>query len=245
MRRARGVAHPARRVAYSAVLVSGGLDSAVLLAELVRGGQTVQPLYIRSGLRWEGIERYWLHRFVGEISTPRVLPLVELSLPATDVYGAHWSISDDDAPGYDAPLDCNYLPGRNLLLLTKAAVFCAQQGISTVALAVLRDNPFGDGTPTFFRRLAVAAQIALAVPFTISSPFRRLSKAQVIRRGTGLPLHLTFSCVQPSGRLHCGGCTKCAERQQGFALAGTRDPTRYRAEPPSASAPRRSSMVHR
>jgi 7-cyano-7-deazaguanine synthase len=222
-----------------AVLVSGGLDSAVLLGELLRDGQTLQPVYIRSGLRWETIERYWLRRYIDQLASTHLLSLVELSLPASDVYGTHWSISGHNTPGYDAPLDSNYLPGRNLLLLSKAAVFCAQRGIGSIALAVLRENPFADGTPQFFRRLGATVQCALGVPFSIAAPFRRLSKAEVIRRGQHLPLHLTFSCVQPSGRLHCGACTKCAERQHGFALAGARDPTRYRTEQPSETPPSR------
>ncbi|MFN8626039.1 MAG: 7-cyano-7-deazaguanine synthase [Candidatus Binatia bacterium] len=232
MRRNRGTASANGGRADSAVLVSGGLDSAVLLAELVRDGQTVQPLYVRSGLRWERVERYWLRRFVDAIAAPRALPLAELALPASDLYGTHWSITGAAAPGYDAALDSNYLPGRNLLLLSKAAVFCAQHEIGAIALAVLRDNPFADGRSMFFRRFAAAVQSGLAVPFRISTPFRRLSKAQVIRRGEDLPLQMTFSCVQPSGRLHCGVCTKCAERQRGFVAARTRDPTAYRAPVP-------------
>ena len=215
-----------------AVLVSGGLDSSVLLAELVRRGNVVQPIYVRSGLRWETVERYWLRRFLRPLRAPRLRRLVELTLPAADVYREHWSMSGRGTPGYDAPLDSNYLPGRNLLLLSKAALFCAQHGIAAIALAVLRDNPFADGTPEFFRRFAATARCALGVPFEVRAPFRRLGKSAVIRRAQGLPLHLTFSCAQPSGRLHCGACTKCAERRRGFQLAGVVDPTRYRARAP-------------
>jgi 7-cyano-7-deazaguanine synthase len=212
-----------------AVLVSGGLDSSVLLAELVRRGNVVQPIYVRSGLRWEAVERYWLRRFLRALRAPRLHRLVELTLPAADLYRAHWSISGKGTPGYDAPLDSNYLPGRNLLLLSKAALFCAQHDIAAIALAVLRDNPFADGTPEFFRRFAATARCAFGVPFEVRAPFRRLNKSAVIRRARGLPLHLTFSCARPSGRLHCGTCTKCAERQRGFQLAGVPDPTRYRS----------------
>jgi 7-cyano-7-deazaguanine synthase len=214
-----------------AVLVSGGLDSSVLLAELVCRGNAVQPIYVRSGLRWEAVERYWLRRFLRALRAPRLQRLTELTLPVSDVYGAHWSISGKGTPGYDAPLDSNYLPGRNLLLLSKAAVFCAQHDIAAIALAVLRDNPFADGTPEFFRRFAATARCAFRVPFEVRTPFRRLSKSAVIRRAQSLPLHLTFSCVQPSGRLHCGTCTKCAERKRGFQLAGVLDPTRYGSRP--------------
>jgi 7-cyano-7-deazaguanine synthase len=210
-----------------AVLVSGGLDSSVLLAELVRRGNVVQPIYVRSGLRWETVERHWLRRFLRALRGPRLRRLVELTLPASDVYRAHWSISGKGTPGYDAPLESNYLPGRNLLLLSKAAVFCARHDLAAVALAVLRDNPFADGTPEFFRRFAAAARCAFGMRFDVRTPFRRLSKAAVIRRAQGLPLHLTFSCAQPRGRLHCGACTKCAERRRGFQLAGVLDPTRY------------------
>jgi len=222
---------PTRRVrqtAAIAVLASGGLDSSVLLAELVRRGHAVQPLYVRSGLQWEAVERDWLCRFLRALRAPRLHRLVELTLPASDVYGAHWSISGKGTPGHDAPLDSNYLPGRNLLLLSKAAVFCAQHDIAAVALAVLRDNPFADGAPEFFRRFAATARCGLGVPLEVRTPFRGLSKSTVIRRGRGLPLHLTFSCARPRGRLHCGMCTKCAERQRGFQLAGVPDPTRYR-----------------
>jgi 7-cyano-7-deazaguanine synthase len=227
MRRAPASKCPASRRSV-AVLVSGGLDSSALLAELVRRGSVVQPIYVRSGLRWEGVERYWLRHFLRALRAPRLRQLIELTLPAADVYRAHWSISGKGTPGYDAPLHSNYLPGRNLLLLSKAAVFCVEHDIGAIALAVLRDNPFADGTSEFFRRFAATARCAFGVPFEVRAPFRRLGKSAVIRRARGLPLHLTFSCARPSGRLHCGTCTKCAERQRGFQLAGVLDPTRYR-----------------
>ena len=225
-----GMANRMRRRSPVAVLVSGGLDSSVLLAELMRLGHTVQPLYIRSGLLWEAVERYWLRRYLRQLAGRGLRPLVELALPASDIYGDHWSISGQGIPGYGAPIDSNRLPGRNLLLLSKAAVFCAECGIDAIALAVLRDNPFPDGTPEFFRRLAAAACCALATRLQIRTPFRHLSKPTVIRRGQRLPLHLTSSCAQPWGRLHCGACTKCAERRRGFTLAGVSDSTRYRSQ---------------
>lgn len=211
-----------------AVLVSGGLDSGVLLAELAGQGAVVQPIYVRSGLRWESVERYWLRRFVRALDGSHVEPIVELALPARDLYGSHWSISGRGTPASDAPLDSNYLAGRNLLLLSKAAVYCAERDIGAIAIAVLRDNPFPDGTPQFFRCLTAALRCALGVRLAVRAPFRHLSKAAVIRRARALPLELTFSCARPSGRLHCGRCTKCAERRRAFAHAHVTDPTHYR-----------------
>lgn len=212
-----------------AVLISGGLDSSVLLAEVARRGRVVQPIYVRSGLFWERAERYWLQRFLQAVRGARVRSLVELALPADDIYGTHWSVSGRGTPGYDAPLDSNYLPGRNLLLLSKAAVFCATEGIDAIALAVLRDNPFPDGTPAFFHRLRDILRAALGRRLNIYTPFRRLGKAEVVRRARHVPLHLTFSCAHPEGGWHCGRCTKCAERRRAFAAARIADPTRYRA----------------
>jgi len=114
----------------------------------------------------------------------------------------------------------------------------ALRGIPVIATAPLSDNPFPDGTPAFFEGFARVATGALDHGLTIEVPFRQIAKSEVIRRGRDLPLGSTFSCIQPSGLDHCGDCTKCAERQQGFATAGVADPTRYRnpAAPRSRSA---------
>lgn len=55
------------------------------------------------------------------------------------------------------PSIANYLPGRNLLLLSKVVVLCALHGVERVAMAPLSSNPFPDGTPEFFRAFPNAA----------------------------------------------------------------------------------------
>ena len=117
-----------------AVLASGGLDSAILVAELLRQGRAVQPIYIRFGLTWEAVEEAHLRRF---LETLPARGLVTLDFPIADVYGAHWSLSARDVPDADSPDDAVYLPGRNLLLVAKAAVWCALHDLSTVALGTL------------------------------------------------------------------------------------------------------------
>ena len=94
-------------------------------------------------------------------------------------------------------------------------------------MASLSDNPFADGTPEFFREFAAVAERALRAPLSIEVPFRSLTKADVIRRGRALPLALTLSCIHPVSEMHCGDCTKCAERQRAFFEAGVPDGTRY------------------
>ena len=212
-----------------AALASGGLDSCVMLRELAARGATVLPVYVRAGLSWETAEIHWLERFLAAAELRDCQPLTVLDLPVTDLYGdQHWSLSGREVPGFDSSLDSNYLPGRNLLLLAKISVFCALRDADAIAMAPLADNPFPDGTEEFFRSFAAAASRALDRPVAIELPFRSLDKSEVIHRGNGLPLELTFSCIRPEGVEHCGDCTKCAERQHGFAAAGVTDPTHYR-----------------
>jgi len=209
------------------VLVSGGLDSAVLVWRELQDGGEVQPVYVRAGMAWEEVEHACLARFLAAIDSPRLRPLASLSLPLQDVYGAHWSVGGEGAPSYDAPDEAVYLPGRNIVLLTKAGIYCALNGIPRVALGVLAANPFPDATDTFFADLQRALTGGLDHPLEIERPFATLHKVDLVRMGGHLPLELTFSCIRPVGDLHCGDCNKCAERQQGFLDAGVPDRTRY------------------
>jgi 7-cyano-7-deazaguanine synthase len=223
-------------------LVSGGLDSCVMLAGLARRYRKVYPVFIRHGLVWEETELRHLRRFLRAASQsssfiphPSSLrPLAVLSLPVRDLYGNHWSITGRKVPDAATADEAVYLPGRNLLLLSKAAVFCARHKIGTIAIGSLGHNPFPDAIPRFFREFAEAAGSALNFPLKIIAPFRKLTKEQVIRRGTklGLPLHLTFSCIAPKRDRPCGRCNKCAERQRAFQEANICDRTNYTSRIP-------------
>jgi 7-cyano-7-deazaguanine synthase len=211
------------------VLASGGLDSAVLLGLLGRRHE-VHPLYVRCGLAWEAAEQTLLGRFLAALRRRRfrIAPLVRLDLPVAPLYGpAHWSVSGRGVPGRRAALASNYLPGRNLLLGSLAAVHCVRRRIPSVAVALLADNPFPDATPAFLAGLGHLASRALGARVSIRAPFRHLAKERVIQRGRHLPLGLTLSCARPRGLVHCGTCTKCAERRRAFARARVPDPTRY------------------
>ena len=79
--------------------------------------------------------------------------------------------------------------------------------------------------------MAGALAMGLAKPISIEAPLARMHKADVIRLGAelGVPLELSLSCMQPAGGLHCGRCSKCRERIEGFRNAGVPDLTRYAA----------------
>ena len=218
----------------------------MLLRDLLRRGLLVQPLYVRSGLRWERDEIAVLRKFLRALRSNRLRSLAIVEVPMADLYGRHWSTVGRGTPGFRAGDESVYLPGRNIALLSKAATFCAMRGIGSLALGVLNLNPFPDGRPEFFRVLGRALGLGLDAPIRIETPYRALAKEDVIRRGCDLPLHLTLSCARPKRGRHCGVCVKCAERLHAFRRAGVRDRTLYAAGPGAAgSAPAATSRGSR
>ncbi len=184
----------------SAVLTSGGLDSAILCVDMLRDFRTVFPLYIRGGLRWEDVELASLRRFLAAVRRPGLESLVVLDEPIADVYGTHWSTSGASVPGAETPDEAVYLPGRNLLLTTKAAIWCRLRGIETLALGSLGSNPFPDSTPAFFRDLEGLLNHAMNGSLKLVRPFDRLHKTDVLLRGQDLPLALDLLVHQPDRR---------------------------------------------
>lgn len=210
------------------VLVSGGIDSAVLTWELSTQFAAVIPFYVRCGFAWEKGELYWLRRYLKEIPDASIDALKIVDLPLRDIYPDHWSLTGEQVPDHDTRDDAVYLPGRNILLLSKGAVYAALQGIEVIASGILKGNPFPDSTPSFFRTLEVSFSEGLRAPLTVMTPYTQYSKKEVLARGLHLPLALTFSCISPRGRSHCGRCNKCAERMRAFQAVRQTDPTRYR-----------------
>lgn len=217
------------------VLLSGGLDSAVLAAHEAQQA-TVQPVYVSVGLAWEGDELAMVDRLLTSPAfAARMLPLARVEFTMRDVYPpTHWAIRGVP-PGYDTPDEDVYLAGRNLVLLTKAAVVAARSHAQRIAIGPLAGNPFPDARPEFFSAMATTLSLGLGHTIKVATPFLEWTKDQVIRRGVelGVPFELTLSCMNPSAGAtgarprHCGLCSKCRERRDAFAAAGVTDPSAY------------------
>lgn len=200
-------------------LVSGGLDSCALLGHLARRYRRVYPLYIRQGFIWEDAEVRALRRFLRSARLNH-RPLTILQAPIGALLGGHWSVTGRKSPGARSADAAVYLPGRNLVLLALAAVFCERHNVALIAIGSLEHNPFPDASPRFFRDFGRLTGVRVV------APFRRWGKARVLRRYRHLPLHLSFSCLAPRRGRPCGRCNKCAERAAAYQavapkMAGT------------------------
>ena len=220
------------------VLLSGGLDSAVLAAHEAQSAR-VLPVYVSVGLAWEAAEVTMIEALLrAPVFANRAEPLARVEFTMRDVYPpSHWAIRGVP-PAYDTPDEDVYLTGRNLVLLTKAGVVAARHHAHRIALGPLAGNPFPDARPAFFASMGDALSLGLDHAIEIVTPFLSSQKEDVIRRGVelGVPLELTLSCMSPliTGGLplHCGLCSKCRERRDAFVAAGVRDPSTYANRPP-------------
>jgi 7-cyano-7-deazaguanine synthase len=218
--------------APTAVLFSAGLDSAVLAAAEARNGR-VHPIYVSCGLAWETQE---LEAVDGLLATPAfdgVSPIARLAFPARDLYPhTHWAITGNP-PAFDTPDEDVYLAGRNVMLISKAAIHCARHSVHRIALATLSANPFPDATPEFFAAISRTLSLGLNHAIDVTTPFAGLHKSDVVKLGVelGVPLELTLSCMNPQNGKHCGRCSKCRERRDAFHDAGVEDLTAYATAP--------------
>ncbi len=210
------------------VLVSGGVESMVLLSDALGRYEHVTPFYVRNHLRWEETELFWLKGFLRNLKQPNLRPLKVAELTLRDLYENHWSITGIKIPGVHSSNESVYLPGRNLIFLSKAACFCSMNGITAIEIGVLKGNPFSDSTSRFFRKMSDVLSLGLNSEISVRAPFQKFKKEDVIVMGRKLMLEMTFSCINPKGYEHCGECNKCTERKKAFFGAGVFDKTKYK-----------------
>jgi 7-cyano-7-deazaguanine synthase len=220
-------------MARCVVLLSGGLDSATVLAIARSQAFECHALTISYGQRHsveiEAAKRVAIalgtmeHRFVH----------VEL-----DQLGGSALTSDMEVPKGDAPspgIPITYVPARNTIFLSIALGFCEVIGAKDMFIGVnaVDYSGYPDCRPEFiaeFERLAnVATKAGVeGTQFKIHAPLMSLTKAQIIARGLelGVDYSLTHSCYDPTGEKACGRCDSCQIRRAGFAELGLTDPNR-------------------
>jgi 7-cyano-7-deazaguanine synthase len=196
------------------------------LADQARDNE-VYPIYVQWGLAWEVTEHQALEAFLSALKNPHTHSPVLISVPIKAVYGDHWSLNGASVPSAEDPDSAVFLPGRNILLIGLAAVWCSTHGVSRISIGSLGGNPFPDATPEFFARFADTLGTGLGHKIIVDAPFRGLTKSDLIRRFAELPLELTLTCMAPKSGRHCGRCNKCGERRNAFSESGVPDRTVY------------------
>lgn len=209
------------------LMLSGGLDSAILLVQLVREGYCVQPFYVSAGCQWEAAERAAIDRLLLELDDAKIGALVEFAMPVNDLFARHWSLTGVGVPDETTSDEAVFLPARNPLLLLKPALWCGENNIGRLALATLADNPFSDATPEFCQLFAELVESSTGQAIEIVQPFADRTKQEILRQAIDFPFELTFSCLAPQNGKHCGCCNKCAERANALRMMPCGDATRY------------------
>ena len=202
------------------LLLSGGIDSAVLLDQLLGRGWQVVPFYVRTGCAWQDCELAAIERFLARFAHFGLADMVVLDMPLADLYGNHWSITGADVPDNSTPDEAVYLPGRNPLLLIKPALWCRMHGIEHLALATLSANPFRDATPTFFARFEEMLHEAMDGQMQIAAAAR--ANGEKSRAGTGPRLAARTYVLMPVARRRHAlrPLQQMRERRRGFREAG-------------------------
>jgi 7-cyano-7-deazaguanine synthase len=217
------------------VLLSGGLDSATILAVAAEQGYRCYALSVMYGQR-HGAELEAAHTLARTLGAAEH-KVVHIGL---DAIGGS-ALTDPSIPVPLVPsegIPVTYVPARNTVLLALALGWAEVIGARAIFVGVNAIDYAGypDCRPAFiqaFERLAnVATRAGVeGAEFRIHAPLIRLSKAQIIREGIrlGLDYGLTVSCYAADKRGRaCGACDACRLRRQGFAAAGIPDPTCYR-----------------
>ena len=234
----------------TAVLASGGMDSCILLANTAKQG-IAHPIYVETGIPWEWAEKQMLQNFIDAVDNPNIRPVTTLQLPVQPLYGtSHWTMSGETVPGYEEPDETVYIPGRNIILITLAAIWCSLNDVHRIVIGSLAGNPFPDATPDFFQSIANSNATGLDHPLTVEAPMRHLHKEDILAANAKtLPLHLTLTCANPqldddkTTIIHCAACNKCRERHEAFIEAGIPDNTLYTTD--DRVSPARGGNVRR
>jgi 7-cyano-7-deazaguanine synthase len=220
---------------HAVVLVSGGLDSATVLAVARRDG------YVRHALSFDYGQRHHVE-LAAAAQVVKQLGALEHRTMRIDLAGIGGSaltdlrISVPEAQGAGIPV--TYVPARNTLFLSLALGWAEVLEAQDIFIGVnaIDYSGYPDCRPEFLRAFEALANLATkagveGTKFHIRAPLVELSKAEIIRLGTslGVDYSLTVSCYQADaeGRA-CGRCDSCRLRREGFEKAGVSDPTRYR-----------------
>lgn len=221
------------------VLSSGGIDSTTAMAIAVQEGYDIYSLSFRYGQRH--IVELESARRVAESMAAKKHIVIDIDMGK--IGGSALTDCIDVPKGRDEAemrrdIPATYVPARNTIFLSCALAWAEVVGASEIFIGVnaIDYSGYPDCRPEYIRafedlaNLAIKAAVEGKMKITIRTPLIRMTKAEIIRKGSelGVDYRLTHSCYDPSpeGKA-CGECDSCLLRKKGFAEAGIPDPTVY------------------
>lgn len=216
------------------VLVSGGLDSATVIADAIARGFECYAISFNYSQRHD-VELQAAKRICQE------LPVVEhkiIDLDLSQIGGSALTDSSIDVPEEETSgIPVTYVPARNTIFLSIALGWAEVLGATNIFVGVnaVDYSGYPDCRPEYIASFETMANLATKIgtesqAIKIETPLIDLTKAQIIQKGItlGVDYSKTISCYQADdeGRA-CGRCDSCRLRKQGFDDAGVDDPTRY------------------
>jgi len=216
------------------ILLSGGLDSATVLAIAREAGYACHALSLDYGQRHNA-------ELAAAARVAKSLGAVEhrvMRLGLGDIGGS--ALTDAAIPVPESPtagIPVTYVPARNTVMLALALAWTEVLGARDIFIGVnaVDYSGYPDCRPEFIEAFERMANLATkagveGAHLRIHAPLQTLSKAEIIRRGAALGVDYaqTVSCYQADAvGLACGRCDSCRLRREGFLAAGIPDPTRY------------------
>ncbi len=221
------------------VLLSGGLDSAVVLALARSEGYAMYALTIDYGQRHRQ-ELTAARRIADTLHAAKHI-VVSLDLRqwgGSALTGADTIPINRDPAEMGADIPITYVPGRNTIFLSTAMAWAETLGTGDVFIGahVLDYSGYPDCRPDYFQAFERMADLATRTGvegqtrFSIHAPLLKMNKTEIVRTGARLhvPFELTSSCYQPTEDLQaCGVCDSCILRLRAFAEVGVHDPISY------------------
>jgi 7-cyano-7-deazaguanine synthase len=212
------------------LIYSGGIDSTVLLYDLLNSGHDVQALSVNYGQRHikeldcakSLCNQLNVEHHVADLTA--LNPLLSgssLTSPHVQVPEGHYE---------DESMKATVVPNRNMILLSIATGWAMSTGASSVSYAAHSGDRaiYPDCREEFADAMNSVMEIAGWDKVSLNRPFSSLNKADIVKLGDelGVPFEQTWSCYK-GGQVHCGVCGTCVERREAFQLTGVTDPTIY------------------
>ena len=220
----------------SLVVHSGGMDSTVLLYQLLQAGDEVKALSINYGQR-HSRELEAARALCTELGVEH--RVADLSGLSDLLAGSALTSSDIEVPeGHYAEdnMKATVVPNRNMILLSVAAGWAISSKYDRIAYAAHSGDHaiYPDCRNEFAEALDGAIRLADWHEVSLYRPFVDMTKADIVSLGAklGVPFEKTWSCYKGQD-LHCGRCGTCVERREAFYLAGVEDPTTYAPDAPT------------